>query len=211
VYEPVGVPALDAAAKIVQEAGFDPVAVSNELHANGKLSDTTLQALESKLGAEQVALLASTYHTEIKKVQEEAEARNNAVYTEVGGKEAWDAIAQWTTTPEAGLTPDAAQEYNELLAAGGVKALLAAKALKEAYMASPGFKTQNTEPNTIVTPDSAVPASPAIETISRRQYVDEKRKAIQAGDAATVAKLEARAQYTMKNAPAQWRLTPLQF
>ena len=206
-YEPTGNTALDAAAKIVSEAGFDPAAVSDELNTNGKLSDQTLLALEGKLGKEQVALLASTYNTEIKKIQEKAQAEVNAVYTEVGGKETWDAIAQWTTTPESGLDKQAAQEYNAMLSAGGVQALLAAKALKEAYMASPGFTA--TQPNTLVTADSAVPAQPVIETISRRQYVEEKRKAMSVGDAATVAKLEARAHYTRKNVPNQWRMTPL--
>jgi len=207
-YEPTGNPALDAAAKIVNEAGFDPVALSNELYQNGKLSDTTVQALEQKLGAEQVALLTTTYHAEIKKEQDAAEARNKEVYDIVGGKEAWDQLAQWTTTPEAGLSPEAANEYNAMLAAGGVQAKLAAHALKEAYMASPGFK--DSTPNTMVQPDAAAPSSHAVEPISRRQYVDEKRKAIRTGDAAKVAQLEARAQYTLKHAASQWRLQPLQ-
>jgi len=207
-YDPIGNVALDAAAKIVQEAGFNPIALSNELYQTGRLSDTTVQALEQKLGAEQVALLTTTYHAEIKKEQDAAEARNQEVYKVVGGKETWDALAQWTTTPEAGLSPEAADEYNAMLAAGGVQAKLAARALKEAYMASPGFK-ENT-PNTMVQGDDPAPTGHTIEPISRLQYVDEKRKAIRSGDATKVAQLEARAQYTLKHAAAQWRLRPLQ-
>ena len=207
-YEPIGNTALDAAAKVVAEAGFDPVVISNELFEQGKLSDTTLTNLENKLGKEQVALLASAYSAELTKLQAASDARNQSVYDQVGGKETWDAIALWTTTPEAQLSKEAAAEYNSMLAKGGVQAQLAATALKEAYMASPGFGAA--QPTQMVQGDQPAPPANAVEPISRRQYVDEKRKAINSGNAAAVAALEARANFTMKHAAAQWRLTPLQ-
>jgi hypothetical protein len=151
-------------------------------------------------------LLTATYKAEVTTAKSKAEARNNAVYSVVGGKESWDAIAQWTTTPEAGLDEAAAAEYNKMLASGGVQAELAAKALKEAYMASPGFKQANP---TMTEPTGVVPAAPAVEPVSRRQYTDQRKKAIREGNAAEVAALDARARHTMQSLPDQWRLNAI--
>lgn len=205
-YQDIGIPALDAAAKLVAAHGFDPVVLSQEIQTQGELSAPTRAALEAKLGADQVTLLASTYTSEIKNAETQANARNQAVYDAVGGKETWDALAEWTTKPEAGLSPEAADAYNEMLAAGGVQAELAAKALKEAYMASPGFKQNNPA---IVTPDAAVPAQTQVQAISRRQYTEQRKAAIRTGNAAEVAALDQRARLTMEKLPEQWRVSAI--
>lgn len=204
--QPTGNKILDAAAKLVSEHGFNPNTLSQEIENSGDLQPATRSALEEKLGTEQVELLIASYKAEVQSVKTTAEKKRQAVYDAVGGKEQWDAIAQWTTTDEAGLSQEAADEYNKMLAAGGVQAQLAANALKEAYMATPGFKQANP---TMQSADSAVPASPNIEAISRRQYVEQRKKAVRTGNAAEVAALDARATHTMTNLPNQWRMNAI--
>ena len=208
-YESPQQQALDAAGEMLSSKGIDPRAVMDELVQGGKLSPEREAELVTALGREQAILLLNTFKTAHKEITRESQQRIDDVYNVVGGKAEWDKIAAWTATPEAGLSDEAAEAYNAMLAAGGVQAQLAANALKEAYMATPGFKEQGTQ-SIMVQPDAVPAPQSAMETISRRQYVDEKRKAIRTGDAAKVAQLEARAQYTLKHAASQWRLQPLQ-
>jgi hypothetical protein len=202
-YTKTGNQALDAAAKIVSNQGFDPIALSKEITEQGDLTPESRAALEAKVGVEQTAILTSTYRSEVKNAQAAADSKNQAVYDAVGGKEQWDAIAKWTTTEGAGLSTEAANDYNTMLAAGGVQASLAARAIKEAYMASPGFKQDNP---VIVQADGVVPVQSVVAPISRPQYITERKKAVREGNATAVQSLDNRATHTMNNIPDQWRV-----
>jgi len=208
VVEPVVTPPVvqttdfyETASTTLTEAGFVPADVAAKIRDNGgKVSPELYAELSGKLGKVTTDLLAQGYEVKRADLVAKQEVENEKVYTEVGGKDAWEAISAWTQTDASGLSKEAADAYNEMLAAGGVKAALAAKALKEAYMASPGF-TQ--EPN-LVTGDST-PAPTGVVPISRAIYVAEKQKAIYANDSATIASLEARARFTQANHANIWR------
>lgn len=202
-YTPTGNKALDAAAKLVSAQGFNPTELSKELSEHGDFTDQTRKSLTEKFGEEQVDILAATYTSEVSKMKSTQAEAVSLVHNAVGGQETWDKIAAWTATEEAGLSDEAANSYNQMLNAGGVQAELAARALKEAYMASPGFKQEN--PN-MQQPDTSVPPAPAVEAISRPQYTKERKKAVREGNAALVEQLDARARHTMDNLPSQWRI-----
>lgn len=209
--EPVKAPvtgnsALDAVATVLSDNGFDPTAISQEMVQSGQLSEQTKASLEEKLGAAQVSLLMNTYNTEVTNIKSAAEQKRQAVFSVVGGEEQWNAIAEWTKTAESGLSQEAADDYNKMLAAGGVQAELAANALKEAYMATPGFKQNNP---TMESADSVVPAQPNVEPISRRQYVEQRKAAVRTGNASEVTALDSRAKHTMDNLPGQWRMSAI--
>lgn len=197
----------DSAISVVAEAGIDPNGVYKEFSETGTLTPESRKELVEKLGEAKVATLEAAVQAEHAKETQAAEAKVHAVYEFLGGKDGrqageklWGEIAAWTKTAASGLSQEAAAEYNDMLAAGGVRAQLAAKALKEAYMSSPGF----TQPaNTLQGDTPAAPA--AIETISRVKYVEEKGKAMREGRAEDVAKLEARARLTMEKHPEHWR------
>lgn len=203
-FVPTGNEVLDSAAALVSKAGFDPIALHNELE-NGLTQETRAQ-LEGKLGKEQTSVLIRSVSSEIETQRNKVKETLSSVHSTVGGEQTWNSIVEWSRTEEAGLDPKAAEEYNAMLNAGGVQAQLAARALKEAYMSSPGFKEQNP---TMEQADSSAPASPSLEPISRPQYTEEYNKAIRAGDAAKAAALDARAKYTMQHYPQQWRVLRL--
>ena len=204
-FTPTGNEVFDSAASIVAKAGFDPTKLSDEL-SNGGITPATRAALEAKLGKEQTAVLVRSVTSELDAVKGKSAAILTSVHNTVGGEGVWNQIVAWTRTPEAGLDEAAATEYNTMLNAGGVQAQLAAAALKEAYMSSPGFRQDNP---TIVTPDAAVPGTSIITPISRPQYTELYSKAIREGNAVEVASLDARAKHTMTNLPEQWRVRPL--
>ena len=204
-YTATGNKVLDAAAKVLLDKGLDPTALAQEIEQGG-LSPQSKAAMDAALGADQSAILEATYVSETAKVKQSVQQKLDTVHSAVGGQEEWDAIVAWTQTPEAGLDEQAANDYNELLNAGGVKAQLAARALKEAYMSSPGFKEQNP---TAVQPQGMVAPTPTVAPIARRQYVEERKKAVREGNAALVESLDARARYTMERVPSSWRLAPI--
>jgi len=189
----------DSAANVLHDAGFDTTAISQEVGTNGSLTDETRAALVAKLGESQVSMLESGLEQERTSAHAANKPARDLVYNEAGGEAMWKAIEEWTTTEGCGLTPDGEKEYNQMLAAGGMQAQLAVKALKEAYMASPGF----VQPAKLEGADGVVPAG-QVDAISRAIYIKEKADAIKANDAVTVAALEARARYTMANLPTQW-------
>lgn len=191
----------ESASATLTEAGLDANEIISEVNANnGEVSVELYNKLLSKLGAAKADLLVSGYKQEVSNITARQDAENNKVFDLVGGKAEWDKIAEWTKTDTSGLSKEAAVVYNEMLAAGGVKAALAAKALKEAYMASPGFEPA---PN-LMQGDGAAPAA-GTQLISRAEYTTEKQKAFRNNDGAAVQALEARAKYTMQNHANIWR------
>lgn len=196
----------DGAAETLHGAGVNPVTVAEEVREHGSLTAETKADLVEKLGAGQVAMLEAGLQAEKQTVADTVEKANQAVYAEAGGEETWNKIADWTRQADCGLTQEGKDSYNEMLAAGGVQAQLAVRALKEAYMNSPGFK-QDAD---LVTGD-AVPNNEGIQAIARATYTAEKQKAIRSNDAAAVQALEQRARWTMENQPNVWRSVASQF
>lgn len=191
----------DSASATLTEAGLNPDEIVQAVNANnGEVSVELYNTLVSKLGAAKADLLVSGYKQEVQNRTALQDAENNKVFDLVGGKAEWDKIVDWTKTDTSGLSKEAAVVYNEMLAAGGVKAALAAKALKEAYMASPGFEPT---PN-LMQGDGLAPAI-GTQLISRAEYTTEKQKAFRNNDGAAVQALEARAKYTMQNHANIWR------
>ena len=195
--------AIDAAESLLQAQGFDVAQVTNQLIQNGKLDDATQEQIVSKFGQAQALIMLDTFKSARTAAEAQAKVAIQSVHDTVGGEDTWNKIAEWTATPEAGLSDDAADMYNEMLASGGVRAELAAKALKEAYMAAvPGF---NNTP--LAEPTGVVPPTSAIQAISRPQYIKDRQTAVRDGDQVLVESLDARATHTMEHAPNQWRVT----
>jgi hypothetical protein len=203
-YSDTGNAFYDAAAGILHEAGFDAKLVADEFTSSDGLSTDTRAGLVAKLGEGQVTLMESGLAKELVKAEN---AVLSVVHTAAGSEKMWNDIVVWTTTDDSGLTPEGEKQYNDMLAAGGVQAQLAVQALKEAYMASPGFVQEEGH----IAGDTGVPAAPAVEMISRAQYTEEKRKAVRDQNAVLVASLEARARYTMETDPGVWRAAERQF
>lgn len=192
---------MEAANSVLTAKGINTDALARSIEAaDGVVTEEIRTILVDKLGAAEATVMISGFETEYSNASTSISTEANKVYDVVGGKEEWNKIAEWTKTPEAGLTPEAKDAYNSMLQQGGVQAELAAKAIKEAYMASPGF-TQ--DPNLMPADSNANPAV-TMETISRSVYVSEKQKAIRENDGVAVAKLEERARFTKENNKDQW-------
>lgn len=196
---------LTSADTILTDAGLDTSDVVEKINANeGKVSVELYNEIVAKTSKGVADSLVAGFTTEVANAEKRQAAETAKVYEVVGGEAEWNKIAAWTSDPASKLDPAAAKEYNAMLAAGGVQAQLAANALKEAYMASPGFSADAN-----VVPGDGTPPAQGLEPISRAQYTTEKKKARQSGDGVLDAALDARARHTMQNFPNQWRLAPL--
>lgn len=197
---------LTSADTILTDAGFDTSDVVEKINANnGEVSVELYNDIVGKTSKGVADSLVSGFKTEVANAETRQQAETAKVYEEVGGEEVWNKIAEWTADPASKLDPAAAKQYNAMLAAGGVQAQLAAKALKEAYMASPGFSADAN-----LVPGDSTPAPSGLEPISRVEYTKLKKEARQKGDGVADAALDARARHTMENLPNQWRLAPLE-
>lgn len=197
---------MEAANKVLTDKGINTDALARAVEAaDGVVTDEVRAILVDKLGSAEATVMISGFETEYKAASSAISAEANKVYEIVGGKDEWNKMAEWTKTPEAGLSPEAKDAYNDMLRQGGVQAALAAQAIKEAYMQSPGF-TQ--DPN-LMQPDSNANPAVAVDAISRSEYVTEKGKAMRSNDGVAVAKLEERARYTRENHLDQWYGTRL--
>ena len=201
-YTPSGNEFFDSAAVVAIESGLNPTVLAETIKTTGDISSTDRAVLISKIGEAHTNMLINGFKSEVASLESKANEAAAAVHTTVGGVEMWDAIVAWTQSDASGLTEAGEKEYNAMLNAGGVQAQLAAKALKEQYMSSPGFKEAHP---TIVTPDAIVPATPTTEPISRRQYTEDMQKATRTANMVEIKSLDARARFTMENHPDQWR------
>ena len=192
---------ISSASTILTDAGFDPSTVMERINANdGEVSVELYNELVAKTSKGQADVLVSGFKTEVSNIETAQVAENQKVYEAVGGEETWNKKAEWTKTEESGLTSEAAKEYTAMLQAGGVQAQLAAKALKEAYVSSPGFTA---DPNLV--PGDSTPPAKGLELISRTQYLVDKKKARSENNGVLDAALDARAKHTMETNPGMWR------
>lgn len=191
-----------SASDLLSKAGLDTDSIVKRIEENNGVVTPELRAeMAAKLGESQTTILVSGLATELTNVQTAQTKEAEKVYEVVGGKEQWEKIAAWTATPESKLSEEAATEYNAMLSKGGVQAQLAAKALKEEYMSSPGFE----QPENLMKGESTPAPTGVVEAISRAKYTAAKRKAVYENDAAAVATLEKQARYTMDKHPDMWR------
>ena len=191
-----------SAQTILDKAGLDSASVVKRIEdANGIVSPELRAEIAGKLGEAETTVLLNGLATELGNVESAQKKEADVIYDIVGGKESWDKLAAWTATAESGLSEEAANDYNAMLAQGGVQAQLAAKALMEEYMASPGFE----KPATLIDGDGTPEAHSTVESISRREYTKEKKKAVYENDAVKVDALEKRARYTMDKHPTLWK------
>lgn len=197
----------DNALDLVAKSGLDPAKLSDEFSKTGAVSADTRKAMVEKLGEAQTAVLEAAVKAEHTGQVAKAQAKVDAVFDVLGekngreaGKELWGKIAEWSKTEASGLSKEDAAKFNSMLAEGGLQAELAAKALKERYMAAPNVSTP---PNLIHGDATGAPAG--LAPISRAQYTEEKRKAMNSRDAAAVELLEKRARYTMEHKADLWR------
>jgi hypothetical protein len=199
--EPTGNAFFDSAQAVIQKAGLDGPAMLKEIVDNGNLSDASKAALVEKVGKEQADVLLAGAQGEVTKLQDKQKAENNAVFEAIGGEATWLKIAEWSRSDTKPLTEVQSKTYNAMLAAGGLQAQMAAKALKDLYMADPSITTAAG-----VIPGDAAAGAPVTQVISRRDYIVQKAKAIRENNPDEVAKLEARARSTMATAPGKWRI-----
>lgn len=196
--EKTGVAYYDNAGSILHSAGIDAVETFNKVRDNGNvIPEDVRKDLVDKLGESQVYMLESGLTTQVATQAKEIKT----VLDSIGGEEVWTAVNEWASK-EGTLPPEQITTYNEMLAKGGQQAIIAAQKLKEAYMADPNTTVPATN---MLNGDTAAPVSTGIEPISRMQYTEQKRKAVNDNNAVEVTKLEARARYTSEQKPDLWR------
>ena len=99
----------ETASTTLTNAGFVPADVAAKIRDNGgKVSPELYAELSGKLGKVTTDLLAQGYEVKRADLVAKQEVENEKVYTEVGGKDAWEAISAWTQTDASGLSKEAA-------------------------------------------------------------------------------------------------------
>lgn len=193
-----GVPFYDNAGALVQSAGMDAQAVYDSITENGGINDELRAELVEKLGASQTFMLEQGLTT-----QRNAEAaERQSVYDTVGDEATWNNIAQWTADKGCTLTDAQKDAFNAMLAQGGEQAKLAATQLKEAYVSDPNV---NVPAAGALNGDQPAPNADAVQPISRSEYINAKREAVNTNNAVLVQELESRARFTQQSKPELWR------
>lgn len=136
-FTPTGNIGMDLALEFFGKLGFK--LEDAELDQAGKGNFSYLEAKlatmgDKAAGADKYIQLAKTAVAEIQAKQSAAiEARRTAVYDVVGGKETWEAIAEFA---KANAEPDELKDIRSALSAGGTTAKLMAQHLLSLYQAS---------------------------------------------------------------------------
>lgn len=201
--EPTGNTFFDMAQNALHEKGVSPDKYLQEFIEAGAVSPESRVELVTALGEAQVQIIEQGMSNEVTRIKAAQAVEAQKVFAAIDlpgypdGQAAFTVIAAWAAQ---NISKEDRAEFNLMLSKGGVQAGLAITALKEKYMADPSYSvTANLVPGT------TVPVGVGPELISRSTYTAERKKAENARDQVLIAKLDARARYTMEHNREAWR------
>lgn len=162
----------NAVLTLLQNSGVsqdDAKAILFDAVRDGDLTKIDRAKLEEKVGKVKAQLIVTGATAFIKDQKAAAEAIVTTLHTEVGGKDNWSKVADWA---KKAMPDDQLGEYRDMINAGGLKATLAAKAMKEAY--------EGDQKNSSLTIREVVPKSggtpEAIQPLSKTEYLNALEK-----------------------------------
>ena len=172
-YESTGNEYMDNVLSAFHEGGVDFDKAFGNFSESGKEEDIDLEYIESIIGRAATQGILAGVKAENAKMEADAVSTAEAVHKAAGSKELWDGACSWIASGKSGLTKEGWDQYNTMLAAGGIQSELAARELSKMYQQSPGF----TKPANLMEGDATAQPS-SVEPISRRQYAEELNKVV---------------------------------
>lgn len=172
-FEPTGNSYIDEALGSLHEGGVDFEKAFSKFAESGDEADIDMAYIESVIGKAATYGILAGVKAENQKIEQEAAATARAVHEAAGGKEMWDGVCEWIASGKSGLTKEGWEQYNDMLASGGVQAELASRELSRMYQQSPGF----TQPATLLQGDATAQPS-GIEPITRREYAEQLEQVV---------------------------------
>jgi hypothetical protein len=172
-FEPTGNEYIDEALGSLHEGGVDFEKAFGKFAESGNEADIDMAYIESVIGKAATYGIMAGVKAENQKIEQEAAATAKAVHEAAGGKEMWDGVCEWIASGKSGLTKEGWEQYNDMLASGGVQAELASRELSRMYQQSPGF----TQPTNMLRGDATAQPS-GIEPITRREYAEQLDKVV---------------------------------
>lgn len=172
-FEETGNEYIDGALTSLHEGGVDFNKAFGKFAESGEESDIDIAYIESVIGKAATYGILAGVKAENAKIEQEAAANAKAVHEAAGGKEMWDGVCEWIASGTSGLSKEGWQQYNDMLASGGVQAELASRELSRMYQQSPGF----TQPAKLLQGDATAQPS-GIEPITRRDYAEQLDKVV---------------------------------
>lgn len=185
-------PAADGIVAILKEANVD-VKVSDEIFREAaetgdltKINKEKLVELVGEAKANMVMLAAQDYYTRTMGVVQESVT---AVHEAVGGEAAWQALQKWAAAKQEKdpAFKKQCEDYNRMFDLNKTSAVMAAKALREAYNADPKNKSLTTN----ITQGNKSGSVQVDEPLSRADYVTQLKAAYDKNDMAEVNRLNA--------------------
>jgi hypothetical protein len=141
-------------------------------------------ALEAKVGKAKASLILVGIKGFIQETAEKNSAIKQVVYEAAGGEEAWNKLTTWAETSGTDIS-----EYAGLIDAGGAAARFAVQEITELFNADPK-NTAITAGTKRVEPSKGG-AAPAIQPITRAEFVEQLDAAHAAGDQKAVDRIKA--------------------
>lgn len=132
--------------------------------AAGKPEDVDQAALEAKFGKTKAFLIMTGVKAYVKESTEKAQAIVADLHQTVGGKDHWDTIAAWAKNT---VDQQELDTLREMIDAGGVKARLAAKELRDRYNADENNSQLDSQQ---VIPTGGAPVPEKVAPLSAAQY-----------------------------------------
>lgn len=172
-FESTGNEYIDDALGSLHEGGVDFEKAFGKFAETGEESDIDMAYIESVIGKPATYGILAGIKAENQKIEQEAQATAKAVHEAAGGKEMWDGVCEWIASGQSGLTKEGWEQYNDMLASGGVQAELASRELSRMYQQSPGF----TQPANMLQGDATAQPK-GIEPITRREYAEQLDKVV---------------------------------
>lgn len=172
-FEATGNEVIDNTFTAFHEAGVDFDKAFSKFAETGDEKDVDYEYLESILGKHTTQIMINSIKAEEERLAKADQELVGRVEEAAGGKELWTGVKDWIASGESGLTREGWKSYNDMLAAGGVQAELAARELSRMYQQSPGFK----QPANLIPGDAAGQRQP-VEQISRVEYAQQMRKVV---------------------------------
>jgi len=172
-FEPTGNEYIDEALGSLHEGGVDFEKAFGKFAETGNEADIDMAYIESVIGKAATYGIMAGVKAENQKIEQEAAATAKAVHEAAGGKEMWDGVCEWIASGKSGLTKEGWEQYNDMLASGGVQAELASRELSRMYQQSPGF----TQPTNMLQGDATAQPS-GIEPITRREYAEQLEQVV---------------------------------
>lgn len=172
-------PGLSLALEFVTGKGIslDDPAMQAARDGDFTLLEAKLAALGAKASGYEkfLGLAKQAYERHVAAVEKTNQEVQSIVHTVCGGEQGWQAVQTWAAQA---ATPQEKAQINEALAAGGVRARMAALYLKEAYgrAHAGGYK----EPDRAISPDAGGGRGSDAKPLTAREYAAEVERLYQA-------------------------------